>query len=235
MLDIDGRVIGSLFRVVFRPGSLTNSYLKGQRLPFIGPLQIFLLANVIFFASQSITNTNIFSTTLHSHIEEQDWSPLAKSLSEKRVAKLGLSMEEYAPKFDEAVGRHAKSLILILVLPFAAVLALVLRSTRRSFFSHLVFAFHIYAFLLLLFSFASYLGAVNVYFGGEGLHSKRVDLLLTLLNLLLTTVYFSFALRAVYRLEKWELLLKALALTAGVSCLFMAYRFSLFLITLYTT
>ena len=50
---------------------------------------------------------------------------------------------------DEMVARNAKSLIGVMVLPFAALPALLFRGRRLPAVAHLVFSLHLYAFLLL--------------------------------------------------------------------------------------
>ena len=48
--SIDGPLIRSFRCLIIRPGALTAAYLNGQRKPYTLPLQLFLLANVLFFA-----------------------------------------------------------------------------------------------------------------------------------------------------------------------------------------
>src|SRR5206468_437712 len=107
---------------VARPGALTLSWSQGMRKPYVAPFQLFLLANVIFFGLQWLTGTNIFSSTLDSHLYHQDWSELAASLVTQRLAETHASLESYAPLFDRAVVLNAKSLIVLMAVPFALVL-----------------------------------------------------------------------------------------------------------------
>src|SRR4051812_45666487 len=58
---VDGRLLRSLRLLIGRPGALTQAYQDGRRKPFIGPFQLFLLANLVFFTVQSLTHTKIFS------------------------------------------------------------------------------------------------------------------------------------------------------------------------------
>jgi hypothetical protein len=55
-----------------RPGNLTVGYLEGKRNAYTMPLQLFLAANILFFAMQSLTGAKIFSTSLNSHLNNQD-------------------------------------------------------------------------------------------------------------------------------------------------------------------
>ncbi|MGI9047196.1 MAG: DUF3667 domain-containing protein [Burkholderiales bacterium] len=101
--SIDGRVIRSFRCLVRRPGVLTVAYLRGQRRPYIGPFQLFLIANALFFAMQSLTDTNIFSTSLDAHLYHQDWSTLAQELVAQRLETKQTTLALYAPVFNQAV------------------------------------------------------------------------------------------------------------------------------------
>src|SRR5207245_2444814 len=57
---VDGRLFATFRTLVTRPGVLTESYLRGQRRPYYSPLQTFLVANLIFFAFQSVFHANVF-------------------------------------------------------------------------------------------------------------------------------------------------------------------------------
>src|SRR5882724_13085474 len=67
--NIDGPRLRSFRCLVMRPGRLTVAYLQGQRKLYTLPLQLFLVANVAFFAMQSVTGAKIFSTPLEKHLK----------------------------------------------------------------------------------------------------------------------------------------------------------------------
>ena len=90
-----------------------------MRKPYLGPFQMFLLANVLFFAMQSMTKTHIVSSTLDSHLHNQDWSAIAQHLVSHRLESMKTTLELYAPTFNQANLLHAKSFIILMVLPFA--------------------------------------------------------------------------------------------------------------------
>jgi hypothetical protein len=66
--SIDGRLMRSFRCLMTRPGALTVAYVQGRRLGYLGPFKLFLVANLLFFAMQSLTSTNIVSSTLDSHL-----------------------------------------------------------------------------------------------------------------------------------------------------------------------
>ena len=230
---IDGRLIRSFWTLLSRPGALTIAYVKGRRKPYIGPFQLFLIANVVFFAVQSLTHTKVLSSTLESHLHQQDWSELAQRLVAHRLATSGKSLDRYAPLFDQAVVLNAKSLVILMVAPFALLLPLVFLRSRRPFATHVVFSLHFYAFLLLLFCAALFVAAIDVLLGGAGLESARMDNVLTALNLAACTVYLYVATGAVYAARGATRFVKAGLLALAVGAIVLGYRFLIFLITLY--
>ena len=152
LTSVDGRLMRTFWRQLRHPGTLTVAYMEGVRKPYASPFQLFVVANVLFFAIQSLTSTNIFGSSLESHLHHQDWSALAQSLLERRLETTHKSLDLYAPAFDRAVVLNAKSLVILIVMPFAGVLALMFLGSRKPFMGHLALSLHLYAFLLLLFS-----------------------------------------------------------------------------------
>ena len=148
--SVDGPLLRSFRCLVTRPGVLTVAYLRGQRKPYTLPLQLFLVANVLFFAMQSFTGAKLFSTPLNQHLQSDIWGDVAQQLVGRRLEMRQTSMDLYAPVFDHAVEVNAKSLIAVMVLPFALLPAVVFYRSRRPFVAHIVFSLHFYTFLLLL-------------------------------------------------------------------------------------
>lgn len=235
VISIDAKLIRTLRAVVFKPGALTIAYLEGQRKSYIKPLQLFLVANLLFFGTQSLTHENIFSTTLASHLDGQDWSPFAQDIVARRLAATGRTMETYAPLFDRAILLNAKSLIFLMALVFTAILPLLFRRSGRLFVGHAVFALHLYAFLLILFCAALGLAEVHVLLGGEGLRSESFDRTISLVLVVACATYLYVAVRKVYGVKGIAGAVRAGVLTVVVSALVLAYRFSLLPITLYST
>jgi hypothetical protein len=153
--SIDGRLIRSFRALVSRPGLLTAAYLQGQRKPYIGPVSLFLIANVLFFATESLTGRTVFTTPLDSHLHNQPWSGVAESLVSNRLQTLRTTLDIYAPEFDRAVARNARSFIILMALSFALLPRIMFPRSRWPFVGHAVFALHLYAFMLLLFCIAT--------------------------------------------------------------------------------
>ncbi len=211
------------------------AYLKGQRQRYVGPVQLFLFANVLFFAVQSLTHVKIFATSLASHLHNQDWSRAARPLVARRVEALHTTIDAYAPLFDQAVELHAKSLIILMAVPVALLQPFVFYKSRRPFVVHLVFALHLYTFLLLLFCLALVVAAIDELLGGRGMESRRMDLILSASSMIACAAYLYVATGTAYGARGAKRVLKVLVLTAAVAVMVLGYRFLLFLITLYST
>lgn len=233
--SIDARVARTGWCLLRHPGRLTLAWTEGVRKPYVAPFQLFLVANVLFFALQSLTGTNIFTSTLDSHLHHQDWSELAQSLLAQRFEKTHASIELYAPAFDRAVVLNAKSLIVLMTMPFALLLPLVIVRGRRPFMAHVVFSLHLYTFLLLLFSAALVAARISAWLGGGGLDSPRVDTVLSVINLAACAFYLYVAIGPVYGARGATRVVQTLVLALAVGAIVLGYRFVLFLITLYGT
>jgi hypothetical protein len=231
---VDGRVVRSVRELLMRPGALTVAYQEGRRKPLVGPFQLFLLTNVVFFLAQSLTHTKIFSSPLDSHLHHQDWSALAQQLVAQRLAATHGTLERLTPLFDQAVVLNAKSLVVLMVFPFALLLPLLFRASQRPFAVNVVFSLHLYAFLLLLFCAALGVVAVDRWLGGAGLEAAWMDNTLTAVNLAACVAYLFVAAGRVYGGGATARLVQALLLSAAVGAIVLGYRFVVFVITLYT-
>ena len=233
--SIDARAARSAGTLLRHPGELTLSWTRGVRRPYVAPFQLFLIANVIFFALQWLTSENVFSSSLDSHLHHQDWSRLAQSLVARRLEASDSNIEQYAPVFDRAVVLNAKSLILMMTLPFTLLLPLMFFGARRSFMTHVVFSLHLYTFLLLVFCIALLVAQFSGMLGVGGLDAPMVDNVLSAANLAACGVYIYIAIGPVYGATGMLRAVKALILAVAVAAIVLGYRFVVFLITLYGT
>lgn len=232
---VDGKVLRSFRVLLTLPGRLTSAFQDGLRKPYIGPFQIFLLANVLFFALQSMSAFNIFTQPLDYRLHGQPLSDFGQYLLDARLRESGRSFAAYAPVFDQAVTVNAKSFIGLMVPPFALLLPLVFWRPSRPFAVHFVFSLHFYAVLLLLFCVPLGVMAVEKWLGGDGLMSQGADYAVSIGLVIACAVYLYAAIPPVYGTRGAVRLLQAAVLTLAVVLIFMGYRFALLPITLYTT
>jgi hypothetical protein len=233
--NIDSKLIRSLRWLLTRPGLLTVAYLEGRRKVFLNPVALFLIANVLFFAMESLTGSTVFTTPLDSHLHRQPWSEFAPQLVAHRLATLDTTLEQYAPVFDRAVALKARSLIICMALFFAFAPMLVFLRSNRPLVTHAVFSLHFYAFLLVLMCVAIAIQGIDGWRGGGGVANEALDHVLAVSLLVASAVYLFFSTGAVYGARGAVRVLKTLVLTVAVGAIVLGYRFVLLLITLYTT
>src|SRR5205085_11981741 len=149
------------------------------------------------------------------------------------LAAKGTSLAAFAPGFDRAAILNAKALIILMALAFVPFLPAFFPGARRRFGAHVVFALHLYAFILLLYSGALLLAEAQLRLGGDGLASPAVDLILTLVNLAACGVYLWFATGRFYGSRGVARIARAAGLALAILMVALAYRFTIFLVTLY--
>ena len=233
--SIDGKLVRSWRALLSKPGQLTSAHIKGQRRRYLNPLALFFIGNAIFVGVQSLTGTNVLSSPLSSHLHAQDWAPLVRNMVQDRLADRHLTLEAYAPVFDRSALFNAKALIILMALAFAPLPAMIFRKSHLPTGAHIVFALHLYAFVLVLLSGSVLLAQLDVFLGGGGMESTIVDKVLSILNLLACGAYVFLAVRQVYSTDGWRRVSATLFLTLALGVLFVGYRFAIFLITFYTT
>ena len=214
--NVDGPLLRSVGRLVTQPGALTVAYLQGQRKPFAPPLQLFLVANLLFFGMQTLTGAKIFSTPLDQHLHSEIWGGVAQGLLAHRLQMRQTTIGAYAPVFNQAVALNAKSLVVMMVPPFALLPALVFWRSRRPFVGHVVFSLHLYSFLLLLFCVALAVVGGSLFFGGPGLESETFDHVLSIAELLVCAFYLYIAVGSVYGATGAARIFKVAALALAV-------------------
>ena len=72
---LEGKLLGTLWRLLFRPGLLTNEYVAGRRVRFVQPLRLYLTLSVLFFALLKFTHGG---TIQFNDDAKQDSAPAAQ-------------------------------------------------------------------------------------------------------------------------------------------------------------
>ena len=141
----------------------------------------------------------------------------------------------YSAVFDDAVMFNARALMILMVAAFIPAPLLLFCGTHRGFGVHVVFALHLYVFVLALLCVSLTLAEAEFLLGGGGLRSPAVDLALTIFNLAVCAIYIYLALGPAYASGGAQRIAKAAVLALAIGAIFVAYRFAIFAITLLTT
>ena len=225
---LDGTFPRTLKTLLLQPGELTLEYLRGRRKPYLGPLQLFLAVNVVFFILQSRLHASVLNTPLRFHLDSP-YGGLARRLTEGAAAARQIDPAAYAEHFDHMVGVLSHSLVIVMAPLLALLLALFLRP-RRQFVPHLVFAIHFYAFwmiaLCLLLGGFPLLARLTGLSGSLG--PATVDALSSLLMLAASALYLRVAFKRACGLTGWRATLAALGYGIALIAILILYRMILF-------
>ncbi len=231
---LDGRFLKSFWLLMARPGLLTREYFEGRRKPYLKPVQMFIIANVVYFFLQPYTIANTFNTTLKSHLSRQLYSPLARSLL--RPEKIPeAELRSYVLRFDSLTHQYAKSLIFLMIPMLAGLLAVVNLPNRRYFYEYLIFSTHLFAFALLYIYSLFMLAYSGIFYLCNSFGWNTLPLTselwsgLTVTLLLVAYLYPAF--RKVFGMGPIRAALSTLSIPILMSfILFPLYRFILFLV-----
>jgi hypothetical protein len=255
--NIDGALWRTVRTLVRHPGQLTADWLAGRRRGTARPLQLFVLANVLFFVLLSATGGGFrFRVEQYEHgklgsVFLTDTTAV-QAMVARKAAREGLTIGAYAVKFNAASSAQ-QSVWLLLAPTVAALLALLYARRRLPYVQHLVFAVHFLAFMLV--TLATAIGGFGALLhltlrassallpAGPALSTfqtrivwaSNTEELFAYPLMALLAVYLFHALRRVYP-EHWGwTLTRTTGLLVVLPRLFDVYRDLLFAVTLATT
>lgn len=176
---LEGKLWGSLKRLILKPGELTNEYMRGRRVRYVQPLRLYLTFSVLFFAllklgagashQEAPQEAKPSIAQVAAAAREQDETPAAggHSVDEAYIdgqlsewpllrrqwhALNQLSQEQQIKVFQNAVYHYVPYAIFCLMPVFALFLKVLYLGSGRRFGEHMLFALHTNAFAFLMFS-----------------------------------------------------------------------------------
>lgn len=145
----DFKVPRSLWSLLRHPGVMTADVLAGRRMRWAKPIQVFLIANLIYYVAATTVGLSTFQTPLRFH-QRHVYGALAQRWSAAQATELGLTATAYAERFDALAHTLAKTLVIFFVPVFALLFGLLLRRARRYTLEHVVVAMHFTSLVLLV-------------------------------------------------------------------------------------
>jgi hypothetical protein len=178
---LEGRLWGTIGRLLFRPGALTNEYLAGRRRRFVEPLRLYLTLSIIFFAllkfsgmepvrmdGKPHTSDKAEATVLHGEATADDIK-VSKALGlqkegwgQSQIGKVverfeRLTPDDKATVLKDSFYRYAPYAMFLLMPVFAFYLKLLYLGSGRRYGEHLLFALHTNSFAFFIFGVLLYL------------------------------------------------------------------------------
>jgi len=234
----DSSVFRTIIDLFGKPGELTRAYFQGPRRRYLGPVQFFFICNLIMFLACAAERVVPFSAPFDIQMQQQSYSRVIEARGEKFLSQAPSKEEERELKarYDEHTVHLSKSMVILQVPLFAALLGLLFAGSKRFFVEHMVFAFHFYSFFLVGLCLVGAL-VIGLFAAGHALGLTMAGFLEKSLVLLLVGISMAWlysALRRYYGCRAVSALLRALVLGICTLPLMILYRWFLFYATIWT-
>ncbi|HEX8332684.1 MAG TPA: DUF3667 domain-containing protein [Segetibacter sp.] len=147
----DNKFFRSIKLLFFKPGALTSAFERGERVPYMKPMQLFVISNLLFFFF--FGGFNVFTVPLNNYLTLGNYVRIGTL--ETFNSKFGnhADVEKITVLFNQKIVGQSKAFIFLFI-PFIALgCSLLFFRKKKHFTLHLVFATHFFSFLLLFFMF----------------------------------------------------------------------------------
>lgn len=142
LFNLDSRAVRSFKFLLIKPGLLSAIYVEGIRKPYMKPIQIFLITNVLFFLL--LPSADILRTPSKYFFNEDRQIEL-----EQAMAKHDRTREQILLYYDRVSADISKGFIIV-ILPILALILMLLYFRSDMFFGmHLIFAMHYVSFFFI--------------------------------------------------------------------------------------
>lgn len=231
LVRYDAKSLRTLVLLGLRPGFLAFEYCRGARIRYLKPVQLFLLANVLYFLAAPHLEVPSLRSALELRVEERLYELHFDAAFRQQVEASGGVASELAQQFREVHERWTRALLALLVPPVTFALALFDTRRTRSLIEQAVLALHFVAFAVLY-------AQVGVGFAvgwlTRGAEPATAEVAVTAASETLLILWWTLALQRFYGWSWRRGLLQAFALAHLVFPLVIGYRYLLGWLTLWT-
>lgn len=240
LFHIDYTLPRTLKTLFAQPGRLTKDFMEGRRKPYLAPLQLFLIVNLLFFVVQSFVGLigsefDVLTSPLQVHLKYSRYKDLAGRLVDRKLATEGISYDKFELAFNHSVKVNAKSLIVVMVPVFAMGVALLNLKRRRFIVEHLVFSLHFFTAFMLFIALIDLIVAILLKLPGRIYHPGWANRIIALAIIIGVVAYLFQAFKRTYNASNPATVANAVALTLFmVAVVLPLYSFILFLVTLHS-
>ena len=221
----DSKFFKSLWLIIVKPGFLSREFAEGRTIKYLRPLSLFFVLNLIYFLFPVI---QLFSASLKTQLSTT-YGTFAEGLVATRVVDLNVSLQSFEVLYNQKSNGLAKLLVIVFAVIASLPLNLFYRKRNRFFTDHVglmveLACFNLFVNALMLTLAAKFLGL-----------GKYLDDNWLMISFIITNTYFLLrASHAFYQERGLKLILKSLVMITMLKVALEAYRFILFVITLWT-
>lgn len=230
----DNKFLKSVWLTISRPGFLSREYVDGRRVPYMRPLQMFFILNLIYFLFPVL---QLFNSSYYTQTHILPHYKIAQAVVKEKIKKEQITEQGLALMYNDKTKSLAKLLVVVFVLWASLPLSLIFHRKNRFFTDHVALAVELTSFNLainaVLLSAVLFVVSKMLQFSEVSGGNYLNDLTLTGV-FILTNVYFLYrAARAFYFQKGKRLIFKTAAGVFGLFLALEAYRFMLFQITIW--
>ncbi len=232
--SLDAKVWRTVRLVARAPGGLSRAYMEGRRSPYLKPLSIFLLANLVYFL---LPFFETFNSRLDTQLSGRPHSRIANRLVDAYMREKKITTPVFRERYEARSTENAKLLLIVLVFLISVPLGVANVGKQPYLAGHITLAFEIMSFNLLFNAIALGVVAYGIFYAGQWLEIELLPLINALVNpfVFITNGYFLYrAERTFYgcapRESLWRMALVVPSLFAALG----AYRTILFFVTFYS-
>ena len=131
----DGKLFRNLRLILVNPGMLSKNFSIGKRQPFMKPVAMFFVGNLIYFI---LPFFQTFTTTLYNQVHSHPYGPMIENTIEKKLEEKHLTYPELEKIYNQKTVGYSKLIMIILVPMFASVYALLNLRKGKLFADHLL-------------------------------------------------------------------------------------------------
>lgn len=229
---LDSQVLRSFYWLIRRPGFLTAEYLRGHRRPYLKPIQLFFVINLLYFLSIGFSRYRTYESPMAAQLRNP-YRPVVEQMLDQRFGPDSeTARQDFELRFDQQNHVLAKAM-LILIVPLLALIFWALYP-KRYYGEHLITALHFQALILVLNMALGILtrGNISNYLLDAGDLLQFMNEVGEPLLWIGALAFFSF--RAVYQSTLVGTLWRVAVLAFLWMPLLIGYRFLVFLVTFYT-
>lgn len=227
---LNNKLFKTLKLLVFNPGIYFGDYLNGKRKPYLKPIQLFLIANALYFF---IGAFNSFMTPLEAQQFQQPYSPLVEQQIESVINESRLTESAFEETFNRKTTSLSKSILIVFVVIHSIGAYFFFLRRKVPLISLFQFSLILMSFFLLVLfiTLPAILFQVIEFFDLDP--NLLSDANYTLFLLLAMTAYTYFLVRPLVREPKVISIAKAFGLTLSLLIVTYIYRLVLLQLTLF--
>ncbi|MFZ1678855.1 MAG: DUF3667 domain-containing protein [Saprospiraceae bacterium] len=218
----DSKLLQSVWLLFSKPGFLTSEWIAGRRVNYMKPLQLFVIASLLFYfflptvpAYYSPTSDLMSGYVAHNIGVNTFHSNLGKIISEKALV-FGVDEKEFAVRLDSIAARQSKTWLFFIIPFWGSLIFLLYHRTIPWLAPHLIFAMHGLTFNLL--------ADLSIHFFLHIFGIPIMGQVIFLILMFFIWIYQFFAVQRVYGSKWFEAIFKSLIILVGLISIILIYR-----------